>query len=372
MIRVLNYLKRFLILLTVMWITALTASVLAQYINPHSFWYFSPAGWLFPILFVVNFFLLGFWILVRIKYSLLPLSALLISLPLVRDFVSFGFNKYKPNKETEHIRIMSYNVRNFDLYNWSHNEQSRKGMLAIIDNEDPNIVCFQEYYTQDTGFYNNTDLLKTKIGFEQTHVEINYTLYKTHHWGIATFTNYPIINKGVVKFDTKTKNIAIYTDIATPLDTVRVFNVHLQSYRLGKQDFDYIDRLQQGVSIDKESNKRIIQKLRIAFSMRAEQVRAIKEYINNSPYRVIVCGDFNDTPISYAYDQLTKKLEDSFLEAGWGIGHTYINPIPLFRIDFILKDPAFVAYDYRITHKDFSDHYPITVSLRKSNVATDD
>jgi endonuclease/exonuclease/phosphatase family metal-dependent hydrolase len=286
-------------------------------------------------------------------------------LPLVRDFFSIGFNAYKPEGDTPHIKVMSYNVRNFDLYNWSHNEQSRKGMFAIINDESPDIACFQEYYTQDSGFYNNTSLLKTKAGFKYAHVEINYILYKKQKWGIATFTNYPIINKGVVKFDTRTKNIAIYTDIVTPLDTFRVINVHLQSYRLAQKDYDYIDGLQQGKSIDGESNKRIANKLKNAFSVRAEQVQTLNKYINNSPYKVILCGDFNDTPISYTYDQLTYRLDDAFLQSGWGIGHTYINPLPLFRIDFILLDPSYVAYNYHSIRKEYSDHYPIITNLRK-------
>ncbi len=354
-----------MILLTVLLITALAASVLAQYINPQKIWFFSLAGWAFPILFVVNFFLLGFWIIVRIKYSLLPLSVILISLPLVRDFVSFGFNKYKPKEETQSIKMMSYNVRNFDLYNWSHNEQSRKGMLAIINDENPDIACFQEYYTQDTGLYNNTSLLKSKAGFKYSHVEINFILDNAQKWGIATFCKYPIINKGVVKYETRTKNIAIYTDIVTPIDTIRVFNVHLQSYRLAQKDYNYIDSLQQGRTIDGESNKRIANKLKNAFTVRAEQVATLNEYIKNSPYKVILCGDFNDTPISYTYDQLTQNLNDAFIQSGWGIGYTFVNPIPLFRIDFILTNPSYAAYNYRSIHKDYSDHYPIITSLRK-------
>lgn len=366
MARFLNYFKRLMIVVTVLLNTALAAAVLAQYINPKTIWIFSVAGWIFPILFLINFFLLGFWIIVRIKYSLLPLTILFISMPLVRDFVSFGFNKHKPeHAEPEGIRIMSYNVRNFDLYNWTNNERSRKGMISIIKDENPDIACFQEYYTQDTGFYNNTALLRTKAGFKYAHVEINYVLQKKQKWGIATFTNYPIINKGVVKFSTRTKNIAIYTDIVTPSDTFRVFNVHLQSYRLAQKDYNYIDSLQQGKPIDGESNKRIANKIKNAFIVRAEQVLTLTDYISKSPYKVILCGDFNDTPISYTYDQLTKNLSDAFIESGWGIGHTYISPIPLFRIDFILFDTAYRAYDYRCIHKNYSDHYPISTLLRK-------
>lgn len=364
MTRLLNYIKRFMILITVLLITALTASVLAQYINPKHIWIFSVAGWVFPVLFVINFFLLGFWIIVRIKYSLLPLSVLLISLPLVRDFFSFGFNKYKPDSEVPHIKLMSYNVRNFDLYNWSGNENSRQGMLSIIRDEAPGIACFQEYYTQDKGFYDNTTLLKNKAGFEYSHVEINFNL-EGQKWGIATFSHYPIINKGVVQFETRTKNIAIYTDVITPLDTFRIFNVHLQSYRLAKKDYDYIDSLQQKITIDGNANKRIADKLKSAFRVRAEQVATLKQFIQESPYKVILCGDFNDTPISFAYDQLTEKLEDAFLQSGFGIGHTFINPLPLFRIDFILTDPVLAAYNFHSVHKEYSDHYPIITTLRK-------
>jgi len=115
----------------------------------------------------------------------------------------------------------------------------------------------------------------------------------------------------------------------------------------------------------RSKTKRIFYKFKTAFQKRALQVNIVSEHIKDSPYPVIVCGDFNDTPVSYTYHQISKNLNDAFSETGSGIGRTYANILPAFRIDYILYDDFFDSHNYIIHTIEISDHYPISCYFSK-------
>jgi len=104
-------------------------------------------------------------------------------------------------------------------------------------------------------------------------------------------------------------------------------------------------------------------KLKTAYIKRAEQVDSISAHINNCPHPVIVCGDFNDTPVSYAYRKLTRGLKDAFITTGKGLGNTYLGIFPSFRIDYILHSLDFVPLIFEKVNVELSDHYPIICIL---------
>lgn len=97
--------------------------------------------------------------------------------------------------------------------------------------------------------------------------------------------------------------------------------------------------------------------------MRAFQARKVADHIKKSPYPVIVCGDFNDTPVSYAYRKVKGELKDAFVEAGWGISNSYNGELPSFRIDYILHDKKFKAVNYSRDRVVYSDHFPVRCRL---------
>ena len=131
-------------------------------------------------------------------------------------------------------------------------------------------------------------------------------------------------------------------------------------------DYKYIDDLQKDVQAeDVEHSKNIVKRLKRAFIKRAKQAELIEYSISLSPYPVIVCGDFNDTPSSYTYNTVSKKLTDSFVESGNGFGRSYVGAFPSFRIDYILHSDQFIAYNFKTIREELSDHYPIITSLEK-------
>jgi len=177
---------------------------------------------------------------------------------------------------------------------------------------------------------------------------------------MATYSGFPIINKGTVSIKGKRKNnICIYSDIVNEKDTIRLYNIHLASNWFRTSDYSFI----QNPTLETEELKKNVlsigERLKNSFAKRAEQVEAIKTHINKSPYPVIVCGDFNDTPNSYAYHQLSNGLKDAFVEKGLGLGRSYNGKFPSLRIDYILCSPELNIHSFNTSDVKLSDHYPI-------------
>lgn len=267
------------------------------------------------------------------------------------------------------FNVMTYNTKLFDLYNWSHNETTRQKMFAQLKNANPDILCMQEFFNCDTGKYNNVDSLRNKLGYDYQHVEYTLTLRKNQHFGIITCSRYPIVNKGSIVFNNRSNNICIYTDMLVAGDTVRVYNMHLQSIRFGYADKQFIDALTSAEDAENEieNSKNILRRIKRAYTKRAGQAESIAAHIATCRYPVIVCGDFNDTPNSFAYETISENLEDAFLECGYGYPRTFSAPLPLPRIDYLLYSKSFTASDYMIDEKEYSDHYPVSCVLRKKN-----
>jgi endonuclease/exonuclease/phosphatase family metal-dependent hydrolase len=180
-----------------------------------------------------------------------------------------------------------------------------------------------------------------------------------HKFGIATYSSLPIVNKEVVVFN-DSYNCAIYSDIKVGTDTIRVFNVHLQSFRLKPSDYQFIDSIS---TLNEEQRVKgalgVYERMRIANSKRATQAEIIAQKVAESPYPVILSGDFNDAPSSYSYAILSEKLLDSHLQNRTGIGGTFPRFIPSFRIDYLLYQPPVQCHSYMVFKNNFSDHYPI-------------
>lgn len=270
------------------------------------------------------------------------------------------------NKENL-VKVLSYNVRLFDLYNWTENIESRKNIVGLIKTMDADIICLQEFYSSLGKGFNNVDTLLKYQDANFFHIEYTQMLYKRDFYGIATFSKYPIVNKGTLEFKKSLSNVCIFTDIKVNKDTIRVYNMHLQSFRFDKRDYEFIENLQNMDEIKDlreeeqlEGTKHILKRLKLGFKKRAAQTDLIAEHIKSSPYPVIVCGDFNDTPSSYVYRKIKGKLNDAFIESGRGFGTTYTGPFPEFRIDYILHDEYFDSYEYRTVRKKYSDHYPVS------------
>jgi len=362
--RFLSYLKIAALFVTVLCLAGMMAASAAQYFDPLQHWVFALLGLCFLPMLALTVFFLIFWIIVRIRLAWIPFIGLLVALPGLLHIVSFNVFKAKSHSAQHDLKLMTYNVRNFDLYNWSDESATRRKMMSMIGDERPDVACFQEFFTSDDKAFDNASILTKTIGFNYNHTEITTTVGGNQHWGIATFSNFPIVGKGRVDFPMKTNNACIYTDLNVKGTTVRLYNVHLQSIYLTRKDYAYIEDFQSDRNkMSPIANERILTKLRNAYRLRGEQVNLIEQSVEASPYPVLLCGDFNDTPVSYAYRVFNKTLNDCFLDKGWGISPTYNGMIPLLRIDYVLHDTSFQTLAYRRLTQAYSDHYPVITEL---------
>jgi endonuclease/exonuclease/phosphatase family metal-dependent hydrolase len=267
---------------------------------------------------------------------------------------------------SKYIKLTSYNVKNLSNDNVDLVDKDiRNRIISYLNSTGSDLVCLQELmvvHPDPDGFI---DSLSMVFGLPY-HAYVPYS-EKNKRWmdAIFTFSRFPIINFGHLTYE-NVYNYAVYADIVVEADTFRLYNIHLESIRLRHEDYSFISNLDLQFEEDeniKENSLRIFKKLKTAFAKRAVQVNNLKSSIESSPYPVILCGDFNDTPNSYAYHTLTRGLDDSFLEGGHGFGNTYIGKVPSFRIDFIFHDEIFHAREFNRGNIRFSDHYPVSCYL---------
>ena len=348
-------------------IVCLLLSYLSPFVNPKNFWLISFFGLAYPVLLVVNGLFVIFWGLQWKRKALFSLIVILAGWLNIGKTAQVNINNSAPGNtdSTTIFKVMSYNVRLFNLYNWTNNKETTNKIFDLLQEESPDIICFQEFYHSDKKDYFATiDSLKKILKAKNYHVE--YTIVKrgTGHWGMATFSSYPIIKKEKISFGGKFNNICIYSDIKIGNDTIRVYNLHLSSIGLSPEDYELIN----DISDYKDSNeiKRttgVLRRLKRAFVKRAKQTNLITENLKNCPYPIVVCGDFNDTPVSYSYKKIADNLNDAFIESGNGFGKTYIGKLPSFRIDYILHSKDLKSYEFLTLPDTLSDHYPVTCFL---------
>jgi endonuclease/exonuclease/phosphatase family metal-dependent hydrolase len=251
------------------------------------------------------------------------------------------------------------------LYQWVKATNVRDSILDFITRQEPDIICLQEFHTSysQTGQNSEAHVINNLSRTPHHHIHYRKHLTKHSNKGLATFSSYPIVNRGSVSIS-ESINACIYSDIAVEQDTIRVFNVHLQSYHFSKNNYNILDSM---ILMDRKKQlseaRYFYSKLKFGFKIRALQADLIKKEIDASPYPVLLCGDFNDTPVSYTYQRILGDLSDSFVTAGHGTGITYNGPLPSYRIDYILHDKQFSPVQFHIFRTNFSDHYPVFAKL---------
>ncbi len=358
--------NRFAMLLNHFAAIGLLISYLSPHISPQIFWLLAFFGLAYPILLIINVLFILYWLVQFKKRFIYSLLIIFCGFNYLSRTFQFKLSDSKENDKAL-IKIMSYNVKAFDLYNWTKNTETKTKMYQLIADENPEIVCFQEFYSRDSSAFDNYDSISTTTKLKNIHVEYTSHARLKQHFGIATYSKFPIVNRGKIDFGYKSNNVCIYTDLIVGKDTIRVYNMHLQSIAFSKDDYKFAEELHSEIETKEEveRSKNILRRLKRAFVKRSKQADIIGAHIASSKYKVIVCGDFNDTPTSYTYNTISDNLKDSFLESGRGLGKTYSGVFPSFRIDYILHDKKFNSYNYKTIKEEYSDHFPIVTYISK-------
>jgi len=338
-------------------------AVLTAYISPAYTSSFALIGYAFPVLWLFNFFLFVFWLVKRRWHALIPLIALLITWTQWEHTFQWKGETVIAKDLNQPLKVMSFNVRIFDFYDMI-GDDTHERIFDLIRSENPDVLCLQEFYTvKGHKTFNENYILRRLNQFKYKHIEYRAGRKGSRNFGLVTFSKYPIIEKNSLKFE-QTDNFSIQTDIDAYGHRIRVFNNHLESIKFSRQQLNFLDSL--NYQNDRERNdkiKAITNKLSTAIEHRAVQAENIGRHITNSPYPAIVCGDFNDTPVSYVYRQMRGQLTDAFVASGRGFGGTYNGELPSFRIDYIFHDKRFKSYNFQRLKVNLSDHYPIVTTL---------
>ncbi len=357
--------------LTILDLVCLLLSYFAPFVHPQTIPFLPFFGLFYPIFFIFALLLFFIYLIARSRWAIVIGLLIILGGKLhFRQFVFKGKDTITPITAQD-IKIMSFNVKLFDLYNWSVNDsnKNRHKMFNFLEKEMPDIVCFQEFYQQDkTTNFPTRDSLLERMQIVDYHERYSYKSKGRQHFGIAMLSRFPMISKGEVPLQLeegeKSDNYCIFADIVKNGDTLRVYNVHLQSIKLKKDDYTLFDDEGNPIPNQKSAIENTVFKLGAAFPRRAKQAKLVVEHAESSPYPVVICGDFNDTPMSYTYNQFNKKYSDAFREASWGIGATYAGKIPAGRIDYIFHDNTFEVLDFNIQETVISDHRAIWCVIR--------
>ena len=340
----------------------LLLTYLAPHMSPKLFWPLTMLAYAFPFQLLLHAGFLCYWLLFRRKRMLLSGIALLVGYGHVADHVQvFGSDEKPADAIGDGVKLLSWNVRLFDLYNWDDNVRTRDAIFDVLKQEDAGILCLQEFFhSPDQRFFRTRDAIMGKLGHRAEHLAWTHRVKKyDQHFGIATFTRHRIAARGRLDFGRKTNNVCIWTDIVIGLDTIRVFNAHLASLHFGHAEYQFIDsmRADPDAGAIQSRGGRILELVRDGAVRRAGEAAVIDSALRASPHPAVFCGDINDVPMSYAYHRLRGPMLDAFTESGSGLGGTYIGKLPKLRIDHILHDEAIASWGFRTLPQKLSDHH---------------
>lgn len=362
--------KSFFIIVNIIVALLFMAGCYSKWLNAERWWVFgflNVAAFYFFALLVLYIF---FWLFVNPKWIIISLITIAINWQFVTNIIPFRLPvTFSQQKEKEAIRVMSWNVAQFDVLNFKKTHKVFYQMTDLINEKDPDIACFQEVVSSDSvgKSFLHLDTILGRLRFPH-----HYYAYDNSenwfglnmHFGTLILSKYPIINRKLISHEPYNYNSTFqYADIVKGADTFRIYNIHLQSLRFTKENYQYIDETLQDKAKNIERSKTIVSKMKNGFINRKKQSDWIREEMDKSPYPIIICGDFNDVPNSYAYETIGENLQNAFEKKGSGIGRTFSGIAPNLRIDNIFVDKKFEVLQFTRIARKLSDHFPIITDI---------
>ena len=368
-----KFFRPILLILNVIVAVSLALACLCCFINPKTIWWIGFFGLAYMYLLAANLCFLIFWAFSpKKKYFLISMVTILFGWTFVQRNVQL-FGKKIPEEELNNsAKILSFNVQGFSQKNSKQYDGKILNLFGFLVDEDPDIICMQEFSTSWRIDLREANIRKQLDKTPFYHIELTeFSPYYSS--GIATFSKYPIVRKELV-YEDGTNNICMCSDLLIGTDTVRLYNVHLKSVGFQHDEMYLLNNMvkKEYDSSDIRAIISIIRQIRDSSFARSRQVAILSSHIAQSPYPVIICGDFNDPPTSYSYRKVRGNRKDAFVEAGVGRSATYdIGRIASLRIDFILYSDVFRAYSYESPRVRLSDHFPVMCRLVKNRIASE-
>ena len=348
----------------------------ASWFNATTYWYLGllTLASLYFLLLLIIFIV--FWLFAKPKFIFISIITIAVAWNPLGQIIRINQSEeFKIAKLPNSLRVMNWNIEHFNILEHKTHPEKKQEMLDLINKYSPDVACFQEMVGGD---FDSTAINYVPRIAKELNFKYYYYSYDKrddfdgkHHYGIITFSRFPIIQKYTYGPPELNYNSIFQSiDVAKNDDTFRVFNIHLQSLKFSDVSRQYIDDPTLKGRIDIEKSKNIISKFKTGFAKRKLQSERVKKSMNESPYKVIVCGDFNDVPNSYAYNTIGKGLKNAYAEKGSGIGRTFASISPTLRIDNIFVDKKLQVEQFARVKKKLSDHFPIiadVTTLQKGN-----
>ncbi len=329
-------------------LTVLTfVAYLLPFLAPKLFPLLSVLTLILPLFLILNGLFFLYWLLQLKRQIIISGIVLLLGITFINKFYKFSSNEL-PHEEGDFV-VMSYNVRLFNLFQWLPKESVGEEILNFINDNNPDILCIQEYSESA-----NIDLKVYKYKF----IFMQGKRIKT---GQAIFSKYPIIDNGKIELP-KSDNSVVFADIRKGTDTIRVYNMHLQSIKITPD----VNEIQDNVdAINQEKSQQVFKRIRKAFEQQQSQAALLMDHKNECKFPIIICGDMNNSAFSYVYRSIKGNLNDCFEEAGNGFGQTYNFKYYPARIDYIFADKKMKVKSFTNFPKFInSDHYPVMTRLK--------
>lgn len=347
----------------------LIAACLARYIDPRKVWFFAFPGLIFPVLYIGEM-VCGLWWIIRWKKYAVGVAVILLAGAgaagaFYRPDLRRHYSEESPSRSE--LVVMSYNVMGFNSRFSSADSTVVERIASLITANNVDIVCFQEI----GGNLSRPEItgLLPDLKYYKVYPYNSGDNGKTYYSGLALYSRYPILDTGLLPSKDDDRNFAMWADIRIQRDTVRVFDVHLNSTYIDNEDIDYLSSFKfVSGSRPKARLGEIVDKLRGSYVRRAPQAALLSQYVAESPYPVIVCGDFNDTPASFAYHKVSRGLQDAFIRKGKGGAGTYNGFFNMFRIDYILMSRRLDITNYYSFDEVYSDHEPVAAGFEFASV----
>jgi len=296
---------------------------------------FSLISVFFPVIYALNLFFLLYW-LVKLDYRFIFSSIFLL--------LSFDISFYKYDNDNNissenEIHLMSFNVRLFNHYNWIKSDSIAEKISEFSKVNSPDVLSLQEFHNDYKYLFNH---------YKNSHFGLN-----GENVGLALFSNKKIVKKGNID-DQYGKILAIFIDVVSQNDTVRIYNSHLKSY-----NFDLVS-----LKMDKKSLKKVLERSKHVYEIQNKQIDYLISNVNQNEMPSVISVDLNSTPYSFVYKKISNHFNDSFLKKGRGFGSTYgLGKIPM-RIDFMFTTPSISVNNFVKHNINLSDHKPISVFLK--------
>jgi len=362
-----NFFRIIIYTLDAIVLVSLILSSFSGYISPQRFIFFSYLGLFFPFIFIGNLAVFCTWLLFKQwKPALLHLTVFCICGGAIYTYCPLHIKTKEVPEDA--IKILTYNVMRFNGIKKDNSGDPPSKILKYIQESDADIVCIQEFGASKSGskFLTETDIMDALSKYPYYHYHSLNFPYQSEVFGLAIFSRFPILSTQKVPYES-TYNGSFVTELDINGKRVTLINNHLESNKLSEEERSNYYQLTK--EMDTQSLDAFTQmmnkRLTPAFKTRATQAQIVSQIIKeNKNQYIIVCGDFNDTPISYARHKIKGNLHDAFVDSGCGLGITYNKYRFLFRIDYILHSSNIKSYNCTVGKLNSSDHYPLWCYLQ--------